>query len=421
MELYSTFSLLLVVAALFAYLNQRFLRLPATIGLMTLTLLSSLGLVGLGRLGVPAVLRVVEVVRTIDFHTVLMQYMLSFLLFAGALQLDTRSLGRQRLPVLLLATVGTVISTVIVSCGLYLVLPLFRMPLDFVYCLLFGTLISPTDPVAVLGILTKAGLPKPLETNIVGESLFNDGVGVVFFATVLSVAATGADTVQPGQVLLLLLREGVGGLALGAGLGYVTYRLLRNVDDYVVEVLLTLALVMGGSLLAAQLHTSGPLAMVVAGLIVGSNQGRHGMSEETEDYLDKFWELVDGVLNAVLFALMGLEMLVLRIKGQYVWVGLAAAGVVLLARLVSVSIPLSFLRSRRELSEFNLTILTWGGLRGGISVALALSLPPSMPRELLVGITYVVVVLSILGQGLTIGPLAKRLQRGPSPATPAAE
>ena len=412
MELYSVFSLLLVVAALFAYLNHRFLRLPPTIGLMTLTLLSSLGLVGLGRLGVPAVLRVAEVVRAIDFHTVLMQYMLSFLLFAGALQLDTKSLGRQRVPVLLLATVGTLISTIVVACGLYLVLPLFGMPLGFVYCLLFGTLISPTDPVAVLGILTKAGLPKPLETNIVGESLFNDGVGVVLFATVLSVAATGAETVQPGQVLGLLLREGVGGLALGAVLGYGVYRLLRHVDDYVVEVLLTLALVTGGSVLAAALHTSGPLAMVVAGLIVGSNQGRHGMSEVTEDYVDKFWELIDGILNAVLFALMGLEMLVLRIKGQYIGVGLAAAAVVLLARLVSVSIPLSFLRTRRELSEFNLTILTWGGLRGGISVALALSLPPTMPRELLVGITYVVVVCSILGQGLTIGPLATRLQRG---------
>ena len=412
MELYSVFSLLLVVAALFAYLNHRFLRLPPTIGLMTLTLLSSLGLVGLGRLGVPAVLRVAEVVRAIDFHTVLMQYMLSFLLFAGALQLDTKSLGRQRVPVLLLATIGTLISTIVVACGLYLVLPLFGMPLGFVYCLLFGTLISPTDPVAVLGILTKAGLPKPLETNIVGESLFNDGVGVVLFATVLSVAATGAETVQPGQVLLLLLREGVGGLALGAVLGYGVYRLLRHVDNYVVEVLLTLALVTGGSVLAAALHTSGPLAMVVAGLIVGSNQGRHGMSEVTEDYVDKFWELIDGILNAVLFALMGLEMLVLRIKGQYIWVGLVAAAVVLLARLVSVSIPLSFLRARRELSEFNLTILTWGGLRGGISVALALSLPPTMPRELLVGITYVVVVASILGQGLTIGPLATRLQRG---------
>ena len=412
MELYSTLSLLLVVAAAFAYLNHRYLRLPPTIGLMALTLLSSLGLVGLGRLGVPAVLRVAEVVRTIDFHTVLMQYMLSFLLFAGAMQLDTRSLGQQRVPVLLLATLGTLISTILVSCGLYLLMPLIGQPLDFIYCLLFGSLISPTDPVAVLGILTKAGLPKALETNIVGESLFNDGVGVVLFATVLSVAVSGADTVDAGRVLGLLLREGVGGLALGAALGYGTFLLLRRVDDYHVEVLLTLALVMGDSALAARLHTSGPLAMVVAGLIVGSQQGRHALSEVTEDYVDKFWGLIDGVLNAVLFVLIGLEMLVLRIKAAYVGAGLAAVALVLLARLVSVSIPLSFLRARREFSDFNLAVLTWGGLRGGISVALALSLPPTMPRELLVAITYVVVVCSILGQGLTIGPLAARLQRG---------
>ncbi|WP_375419415.1 cation:proton antiporter [uncultured Hymenobacter sp.] len=416
MALYFTLSLLLVAAAAFAYLNHRLLHLPPTIGLMALTLLSSLGLVGLGRLGVPAVLQVVEVVRAIDFHTVLMQYLLSFLLFAGAMQLDTQSLGRQRLPVLLLATLGTLISAILVSCGLYLLLPLFGQPLDFIYCLLFGSLISPTDPVAVLGILTKAGLPKSLETNIVGESLFNDGVGVVLFATVLSVAGSGADTVDGGQVLRLLLREGVGGLALGAVLGYGTYWLLRRVDDYHVETLLTLALVTGGSALAARLHTSGPLAMVVAGLIVGSQQGRHALSEVTEDYVDKFWELIDGILNAVLFVLMGLEILVLRIKGQYVGVGLAAVALVLLARLVSVSIPLSLLRARREVSDFNLAVLTWGGLRGGISVALALSLPPTMPRELLVGITYVVVVFSILGQGLTIGPLAARLQRGLRPA-----
>ena len=412
MELYSTFSVLLVVAAGFAYLNHRFLRLPPTIGLMALTLLSSLGLVGLGRLGVPAVLQVVEAVRTIDFHTVLMQYMLSFLLFAGAMQLDTRSLGRQRVPVLLLATLGTLISTVMVACGLYVVLPAFGLPLDFVYCLLFGSLISPTDPVAVLGILTKAGLPKALETEIVGESLFNDGVGVVLFATVLSVAVAGPAAFDPGRALLLLLREGVGGLALGAGLGYAAFWLLRNVNDYRVEVLLTLALVTGGSALAAGLHTSGPLAMVVAGLIVGSQQGRRAMSDETEDYVDKFWELIDSVLNALLFVLMGLEMLVLRISGQYVAAGLAVVALVLLARLVSVSIPLSFLRRQRAFSEFSLAVLTWGGLRGGISVALALSLPPTMPRELLVGITYVVVVFSILGQGLTIGPLAARLQRG---------
>ena len=357
MDLYSTFSLLLVVAAAFAYLNHRFLGMPPTIGLMALTLLSSLALVGLGRLGVPAVLRVVELVRALDFHVVLMQYMLSFLLFAGAVQFNTRSLGRQRLPVLLLATISTLISTLMVGCGLYLLLPVLGLPLDFVYCLLFGSLISPTDPVAVLGILTQAGLPKALETNIVGESLFNDGVGVVLFAAVLAAAGTGADAAGPGQVLALLLRQGVGGLALGVALGYAAYRLLRNVDDYRVEVLLTLALVMGGSAVAARLHTSGPLAMVVAGLIVGSQQVRQAMSDVTEDYVDKFWEVIDAVLNAVLFALMGLEILVLHIKGPYVAAGLGAGALVLLARLVSVSIPLSFLRARREFSDFNLAVL----------------------------------------------------------------
>ena len=411
MELYTTFSGLLVVAAAFAYLNYRFLHLPPTIGLMVLTLLSSLGLVGLGRLGVPVVLQVVEQVRGIDFHTVLMQMMLSFLLFAGAIQLDARSLGQQRWPVLLLATLGTLLSTLIVGLGLYLLLPLFGLPIAFIYCLLFGSLISPTDPVAVLGILTKAGLPKALETNIVGESLFNDGVGVVVFSTVLSVARSGALVPDPVQVLALFAREGLGGLALGAALGYVGYRLLRTIDHYQVEVLLTLALVTGGYSLASALHTSGPLAMVVAGLIIGA-RGRRDMSAVTQEYVDKTWELIDEVLNALLFVLIGLEMLVLRIKGLYVAVGLCTVALVLLARLVSVSIPMNLLRTRREFTDFSLAILTWGGLRGGISVALALSLPATMPRELLVGITYVVVVFSILVQGLTVGPLAARLQRG---------
>lgn len=411
MELYTTFSILLVVAAAFAYLNYRFLHLPPTIGLMVLTLLSSLGLVGLGRLGVPVVLQVVEQVRGIDFHTVLLQMMLSFLLFAGAIQLDARSLGQQRWPVLLLATLGTLLSTLIVGLGLYLLLPLFGLPLAFIYCLLFGSLISPTDPVAVLGILTKAGLPKALETNIVGESLFNDGVGVVVFSTVLSVARSGAPVPDPVQVLALFAREGLGGLALGAALGYAGYRLLRTIDHYQVEVLLTLALVTGGYSLATALHTSGPLAMVVAGLIIGA-RGRRDMSAVTQEYVDKTWELIDEVLNALLFVLIGLEMLVLRIRGLYVAVGLCTVALVLLARLVSVSIPMNLLRARREFTDFSLAILTWGGLRGGISVALALSLPTTMPRELLVGITYVVVVFSILVQGLTVGPLAARLQRG---------
>ena len=411
MELYSLFSGLLVVTAAFAYLNHRLLRLPATLGLLVLSLLSSLALVGLGRLGVPWVLGVVQQVRGIEFHTVLLQVMLGFLLFAGAVQLDARALGRQRQPVLVLATLGTLLSTLLVGLGLYLLLPLFELPLDFKYCLLFGALISPTDPVAVLGILTTAGLPKPLELNIVGESLFNDGVGVVVFGTVLSVALTGAAPPTPSAVLLLLAREALGGLVLGGALGYAAHYLLRSIDNYKVEVLLTLALVTGGTALATHLHTSGPLAMVVAGLVVGA-QRQQSLSDETQEYLIHFWELIDGILNALLFVLIGLEVLVLPIRAGYLGAGLGAAAVVLGARLVSVSIPLSLLRARREGSDFNLAILTWGGLRGGISVALALALPASLPaRELLVGITYTVVVCSVLGQGLTVGPFTAWLQR----------
>lgn len=410
MVLYYTFSLLLVAAALFSYLNQRFLRLPATIGLMVLALVSSLGLVGLGRLGVPQVLQVVAAVRTIDFHTVLMQVMLSFLLFAGAIHLDGRRLKGQRLPVLLLATVGTLLSTLVVGCGLYALLPLFGLPLDFLYCLLFGCLISPTDPIAVMGILSEARLPKALEIQIVGESLFNDGVGVVLFATVLALAGTGGAPVGVGPVAMLLLREGVGGLALGAALGYTGHWLLNTIDNYKVEVLLTLALVMGGNTLAGYLHTSGPLAMVVAGLIIGS-KSRRAMSDTTREYVDKFWELLDQIFNAVLFVLMGLEILVLKINGLQIAVGLCTVVLVLVARLISVGLPLSLPQLRQHFTGPSLSILTWGGLRGGISVALALSLPPAGPRELLVSITYVVVVVSILGQGLTIGPLAQRLQR----------
>ena len=254
MERYSTISLLLVAVALFAYFN---LLLPAPAAHHWAddpdpALLAGFG--RLGRLGVPMVLRVVEVVPGTDFYTVLMQYMLSFPLFTGAMQLDMSSLGRQRVPVVMLATLGTLISTVMVACGLYLTLPLFRLPLGFIYCLLLGSLISPTDPVAVLGILTKASLPKALETEIVGESLFNDGVGVVLFATVLSVAVAGPTAFDPGQALVLLMREGVGGLVLG----YAGFRLLLNTNDYRVEAVLTLALVTGGSALAARLHTSGP-------------------------------------------------------------------------------------------------------------------------------------------------------------------
>ncbi|TGE06538.1 cation:proton antiporter [Hymenobacter fodinae] len=409
MQLYNTFAILLVLAATFGYINHRFLRLPSTIGLMILALVSSLVTVGLGHIGVEWVLAASQLVRSIDFHTVLMQVMLSFLLFAGAIHVDVRALGAQRLPVAALASVGTLISTVIVASIMYFVLPLFRLPIDYIYCLLFGALISPTDPIAVLGILKEARISKSLEINIVGESLFNDGIAVVVFVSLFQIARFGAGEATVGAVGELFLREAGGGILLGAALGYATYWALRTIDHYQVEVLITLALVMGGTALATALHTSGPLAIVVAGLIVGDKGRSLGMSDVTREYLDKFWEILDEILNAVLFVLIGLEMLILDINRMILVVGAVAIVVVLLARTISVALPLSFLRSRFEFNRPNLRVLTWGGLRGGISVALALSLPETMPRDLIVGITYVVVIFSIIVQGLTIGPLVKRL------------
>ncbi|GAC1592682.1 MAG: sodium:proton antiporter [Hymenobacter sp.] len=421
MSLYNALALLLVTAAAFAYLNHRFLRMPPAIGLMVLGLVASLGLVGLARFNVRPVMELAELVNKLDFSTIVMQVMLGFLLFAGAIHVDARRLGRLRWPVGVLALVGTPLSTVLVAGAMYGVLPLFGLPTPFIYCLLFGALISPTDPVAVLSILTKANISKSLETKIVGESLFNDGVGVVLFVVTLEVALLGPKDVTVGHALSVFLRETVGGLALGTTLGLGAAGLLRTVDNYQVEVLLTLALVAGGTALATRLHTSGPLAMVMAGLLVGHYSRSGGaMSDTSREYVDKFWELVDEVLNALLFVLMGLEVLVLHLPGRTVLAGVAAIGVVLAARLVAVWVPYGLLRLSPTFqpSDHGVAVLTWGGLRGGLAVALALSLPATMPRELLVGITYVVVVFSIIGQGLTIGPLVRWLGVGQPEAGP---
>ncbi|RZK23550.1 MAG: sodium:proton antiporter [Hymenobacter sp.] len=415
MDLYNALALLLVTAALFAYLNNRFLKMPPAIGLMSLALVASLALIGLAKLGTASVLNLAAGVGKIDFSALVMQVMLGFLLFAGAIHVDARRLGRLRWAVGTLALVGTPLSTLLIGGAMYLVLPLLGLPTAFVYCLLFGALISPTDPVAVLSILTKANIDKDLELKIVGESLFNDGVGVVLFVVILEVAQLGPQEVTVGHALAVFLQEAVGGLALGTALGLGAAWLLRTVDNYQVEVLLTLAVVAGGTALAARLHTSGPLAMVMAGLLVG-HFSRTGdiLSDESQEYIDKFWELVDEVLNALLFVLTGLEVLVLDIPGRTFVAGLMAVGVVLLARLVAVAAPLQLLKLSKTFmaSRRGVPILTWGGLRGGLAVALALSLPASAPRELLVGITYVVVVFSIIGQGLTIGPLVRWLGVG---------
>ena len=412
MDLYNALALLLVTAAAFAYVNLRFLKMPPAIGLMVLGLVASLGLVGLARFNVRPILEFAKLINKLDFSTIVMQVMLGFLLFAGAIHVDARRLGALRWPVGVLALVGTPLSTLLVGGAMYGLLPLLGLPTPFICCLLFGTLISPTDPVAVLSILTKANIAKELEIKIVGESLFNDGVGVVLFVVALEVALLGPGDVTLGHALSIFLRETLGGLLLGTSLGLGTAWLLRTIDNYQVEVLITLAVVAGGTALATRLHTSGPLAMVMAGLLVG-HFSRRGLvlSDESQDYVDKFWELIDEVLNALLFVLMGLEILVLHISRAMLLAGLVAVGVVLVARVVAVAVPLGVLRlaSSFRMSGRGIAVLSWGGLRGGLAVALALSLPSSMPRELLVGITYVVVVFSIIGQGLSIGPLVRRL------------
>jgi monovalent cation:H+ antiporter, CPA1 family len=347
-------------------------------------------------------------VQQIDFHGLLVQVMLSFLLFAGSIHVDGSQLRKIRRQIMALAGLGTLISTVVVGGLLYWLLPLLGLSLPFLYCLLFGALISPTDPIAVLGIMAQVGVCKDMKLKIVGESLFNDGVGVVLFVALFDLIQSGGPVPRAGQLAALFAREVLGGLALGAVLGYGTAWLLRTIDNYKVEVLITLALVTGGTALATLLHTSAPLVTVVAGLVVG-NSGRQGESEVTHAHVDTFWELLDEILNAVLFVLIGLEMLVVPLGGPALLAGVVAFGAVLLARLAAVATPLALLRQWADFRNHGLTLLTWGGLRGGISVALALSLPDTPTHRLIVTVTYVVVIFSILGQGLTIGPLARRL------------
>ncbi|MFQ5569040.1 MAG: cation:proton antiporter [Rhodothermales bacterium] len=420
MDLFTILAVLLTLTALFSYLNHRFIGLPTSIGVMLIALVMSLALVMLNILGVDLREPADVLLRNIRFDEALLQGMLSFLLFAGALHININDLVERKWEIGSLATVGVLVSTVLIGAVTWLVLGWIGVEVAFVYALLFGALISPTDPIAVLGILKTAGAPKNLEMKIAGESLFNDGVGVVVFLVILEIA-TGSGEVTAGHIGWLFAQEALGGAVFGLAIGYGAYRLLRQVDNYQVEVLITLALVTGGYALAMALHLSGPIAIVVAGLLIG-NQGRLlAMSETTRRHLDIFWELVDEVLNAVLFVLIGLEVLVLTVTQQYLLASLCIIPLVLSARFIAVGIPMFLLRPFRAFTPGAVRIMTWGGLRGGISVALALTLPASPERDVILTITYAVVVFSILVQGLTIGKLVRStlgpeaMQEGKSP------
>lgn len=399
----------LVVTALLAYLNHRFIKLPTTIGVMAIALALSLAMVGLDLLGLDHGLREYEesFIRSIDFSEVLMQGMLSILLFAGALHVDLSSLKKYRWQVAALALGGTVASTAIIGLVIWLVLPYVGMSLPLLYCLLFGALISPTDPIAVMGILKSANAPKEIELVIAGESLFNDGVGVVIFALLLGVLATGS-TPTFGTAGSLLLREAGGGIAFGFALGFAVFYLLKSIDQYQVEVLLTLAAVMGGYALAIHLHVSGPLAMVVCGLIIGNGGRTLAMSDDTVRYVDMFWELMDEILNAVLFVLIGLEVILIKFSAPLLFAGTLAIAITLATRFLTVGLAVRMGKNWFDLPKGASNVLVWGGLRGGISVALALSIPAGENREIVLALTYCVVVFSIMVQGLTIGRVIRK-------------
>jgi len=405
-------TILVVLSAVFGYINVRFLKLPNSIGLMLITIVFTFGVFALSYFDSTLLDAERFIIKQIDFKSVLLDIMLSFLLFAGALHTNFEQLKVQRWPVLVFSTFGVLVSAFLVGASVFLILQLIGLDINFIYCLLFGALISPTDPIAVLGILKKAGVPKKLEAKIVGESLFNDGVGVVIFLTIFQVALLGTGEIEAFDVFKLFGKEVFGGILLGGVLGWVTYRLMKSINDYDIEVIITLAAVMGGTVIAHKWHLSAPLAMVTAGLVVGNDTVRGtAMSEITESYVDKFWELIDILLNTILFVLIGMEILVLTFKTEYILAGLIAVPVVLLCRYLSLLLPISLFKKKLDFVPKTNLIMTWGGLRGGISIALALGLTEAMQRDLFLVITYVVVVFSILVQGLTVGKLVKRFEQ----------
>ncbi|MDH3596354.1 MAG: sodium:proton antiporter [Rhodospirillales bacterium] len=404
---------LVVLAALLGYLNHRFIGLQQTIGLTVMGALASLAVVGADAL-VPAAglgRAVRGFLAGIDFHDALLNGMLSFLLFAGALHVDLGSLLKRKVAVFVMATAGVLLSTVIVAAGFKLASAALGLELPFIWCLVFGALISPTDPVAVLGILKTAKVPPSLEAKVAGESLFNDGVGVVVFSILLA-AALGAEEFSLAHAAELFAVEALGGALLGLVLGWIVYRAMKAIDEHNLEVLLTLALVMGGYSLAQSLHVSGPVAMAVAGLLIGNHGTRFAMSERTREHVTRFWSLLDEILNAVLFLLIGLEVIAIALDAGHLLLGALAIAIVLAARAAAVGLPLAVLSRLTPFTRGAYPILVWGGLRGGISIALALSLPEGPIKATVLTATYVVVVFSVVVQGATVGILARRVVAG---------
>lgn len=405
MELYYSFSILIVLAAIFAYINARFLKLPSVIGIMVISMLFSIGLVTTGRFFPKAFSGFLQLLSGFDFTELVMGAMLNFLLFAGAIHIRLKDLKEQMWQVITLSTVSVIISTLVVGYLFHYVMSLIGLNIPLIHCLLFGALISPTDPIAVLSILKQTKVSKPLQTKIAGESLFNDGVALVLFILLRGIAEGNTIDITPKGISILFLKEALGGISLGLLLGYFGSMMIKQIDDYTVDVLITLAIVMGGYLIAGQLHVSGPLAMVAAGLIVGNFGRDKAMSETSREYVDRFWELNDEILNAILFLFIGFEILLIPEWKMYWMPGLIAIFIVLFARFISIIIPARLIKFNQKLSKQSILILVWGGLRGGVSIALASSLSEYTNKHMILTITYFVVIFSIIIQGLTIGRL----------------
>ena len=411
--MFASFTLILSLSALFSYINHKFLRLPTTIGLMILALITAVGFLLIERASPDTYQFFCQTILNIDFKTILLDVMLSMLLFAGAMHVKVKELEKETRAVILFSTLGVLISTLIVGGSVFLASQLVGAPIPFIYALLFGALISPTDPIAVLAILKEAGVSKGLKLKIEGESLFNDGIGVVVFITILELAMPmEGGEFGIGEIFQLFAEEAIGGLLYGLALGFLGWQLLRTIDDDPkIDVLITLAIAMGGYSLASIIHVSGPLAMVAAGLFIGYKINSPQFNRQSEQFMDTFWDMLDDILNGILFVLIGFVIFTVQFEWSYLFLGVLTILIVLMARFISVGIPFSLLKEAQHSWFKSVALLTWGGLRGGISVALALSLSEEIvARDAIVFITYMVVVFSIIFQGLTLKSVVKTLK-----------
>lgn len=408
MNTYYAISGVFTLAILLGYINFRFIRMQSSIAITMSALGLSVFFILIAHLGFGDLEKnIVETLNAINFHELLMNGMLSFLLFAGALNVHLDTLGGEKWEVTILALVGTIASTFIIGGLSYYLLQAVNQPINFIYCLLFGAVISPTDPIAVLAIFKKIGAPKSLDARLAGESLFNDGVAVVVFITIYSIAFEGHDANLP-QVLGLFAQQAFGGIAYGAALGIIGFWLIKPIDDSQQEIFITLAIATGGYAFAQAIDISGPLAMVVAGIIIGNHSRNHHMSPKTQENLDHFWEVIDNGLNAMLFILVGLELNLIKVSMLEFATGLAAIIIVLLARTIAVGGTLTLMGLKRKYEPCSKRIMIWGGLRGGLAIALALAIPPSPERKIILPMVYAVVLFSILVQGLTVNKLVKK-------------